>query len=56
MWYTISITEAEETNVTLICFNIDSCNGTQLTIESARETSSVTAQQPDRKVKVLKLA
>ena len=29
---------------------------TQLTIESARETSSVTAQQPGRKVKVLKLA
>ena len=29
--------------------------GTQLTIKSARETSSMTAQQPGRKVKVLKL-
>jgi len=36
--------------------NIDSGNGNQLTIESARETSSLTAQQPAPKGKVLKLA
>ena len=48
MWYNISVTRVEVTNVALTYFNIDSCNGIQLTIESARETSSVTAQQPDR--------
>ena len=36
--------------------NIDSGNGNQLTIESARETSSLTAQQPAPTGKVLKLA
>ena len=56
MWYNISVTRVEVTNVALTYFNIDSCNGTQLTIESARETSSLTAQQPGRNtVKVLKL-
>ena len=53
----VVIYEVKKSNQDCIFFfNIDSSNGKQLTIESARETSSLTAQQPGRQAKVLKLA